>query len=169
MPNENGEYEDYIFKVKDMSVKSLGALKGTATSDDNENISLRFSYNVPYLFESDIKLLEWNDKAGDYTEVKQGYSVDEMDPSDMKQVNIHVTNGGLAYNKKYRVAVCRTDITAEDYVKLKITDIDFVTKEYPDNMKADVTLLTPSDNTTIVNCSIVNLQDEASSAYVIVA
>ena len=167
LPNSSGEYEDYVLKIKDMSVKSLGALKGNVTMKDNENISLRFSYNVPYLFESDFKLYEL--KNGEYTEIKQGYYVEEMDASDMKQVNIHVSDGGLAYNKDYRISVGRKDITADDYVKLKITDIDFKTKEYPNNMKADLEFAESGENITKVNCSITNLQAEVSGAYIIVA
>lgn len=166
-PNTSGVYEDYVFKIKDISVKSLGALKGEVSTEDNKNLSLRFSYNVPFLFESDIIISEL--KNGKYQEIKQSYSVEDMNADDMKQVNIIVGDGGLAYNKDYRLTINRKGITADDYVKLKITDIDFKTKEYPDNLKADVEFLTSDENISKVNCSISNLQSETQSAYIIVA
>ena len=167
MPNDNGEYEDYVLRLKDLSVKALGALKGNVTTNNNKNLSLRFSYNVPFLFESDIKISEL--KNGKYEEIKQSYHVEDMDAADMKQVNIVVGDGGLAYNRNYRVTVNRKGITADDYVKLKVTDIDFKTKEYPDNLKADVEFISSDEATAKVNCSITNLQAKTENIYVIVA
>ncbi len=167
MPNDNGEYEDYVLRLKDLSVKSLGALKGTVTTDDNKNLSLRFSYNIPFLFESDIKIAEL--KNGKYEEIKQSYHVEDMDAADMKQVNITIDSGGLAYNKNYRVSVNRKGITADSYVKLKVTDIDFKTKEYPDNLKADLDFISSDEISSKVNCSITNLQAKTEDIYIIVA
>ena len=167
-PNTDGVYEDYVLRVKNVSIKSMGALKGSVTVNSPTSLGLRFSYDVPIMFGNDIVISELRD--GEYQEIKQSYTVHEMNPSDMKQINVTIGDVGLCYNTDYRVSVMRDGIVADEYVKLKQTDIDFKTKEYPDNAEAQIGEITKTEADLSFDCTVKNISsaDKMDGAYVLV-
>ena len=167
-PNADGVYEDYVLRVKNVSIKSMGALKGSVTVNSPTSLGLRFSYDVPVMFGNDIIISELRD--GEYKEIRQSYKIHEMNPSDMKQINITIGDGGLCYNSDYRVSVMREGMVADEYVKLKQTDIDFKTKKYPDNAEAELNEIIKTETNLSFDCIVKNISSSATmqGAYVII-
>jgi len=167
-PNADGVYEDYVLRVKNVSIRSMGALKGSVTVNSPTSLGLRFSYDVPVMFGNDIVISELRD--GEYQEIKQSYTMHDMDSSDMKQINVTIGDGGLCYNTDYRVTVLRDGMIADEYVKLKQTDIDFKTKEYPDNTEAQLDEITKTETDLSFDCTIKNISsaDTMNGAYVLI-
>ena len=72
-----------------------------------------------------------------------------MMPAAMKQISINVGEGGLYYNKNYKLVINK-NIIVEDYISLSKKEYEFSTYEYPEELNAQ---LSRNGNTISYNIS----------------
>ena len=123
---------DSVLSMRNITVERVDGIKAevfapSGTLSPEDGIKLNFNYAIPQSFTpEDFTIFEI---AEDGTEKQIENPISVKKAYDDKQIVITVENGGLYYNKKYRLYINK-NIVVNDYIGLVKKSYDIATREY---------------------------------------
>ena len=131
---------DSIVKLRNVELKRVDGLKAEmfmplGVQNPKEAIKLNFNYPVSdALTGKDFKIYEISEDGekaiSNELTVSKAY--------DDKQVLVTVGDGGLYYDRDYKLVIDK-NIIVEDYISISQKEYEFSTYEYPDDLSAELT------------------------------
>ena len=132
-------------KLRNVEIKRLDGLKAEVfmplgLQNPNEPIKLNFNYALEdEVTADDFSIYEISEGAdGSLKETKISNRVEVSDAYDGKQLNVTVLDGGLYYDRSYKLVIDK-NIVVENYITLSQTEYEFSTYKYPDDITAELT------------------------------
>ncbi len=131
---------DSIVKLRNVELKRVDGLKAEmfmplGVQNPKEAIKLNFNYPVSDdLSGKDFTIYEL-DENGTETAISNKLTVSKA--YDDKQVLVTVGDGGLYYDKNYKLVINK-NIIVEDYISITEKEYEFSTYEYPDDLSAEL-------------------------------
>lgn len=138
---------DSKIKLRNVQISRIDGLEGEifmplGVQNPEDAIKLNFNYQInDEIKNTDFTIYEITDEIDEegnriVKEVKNKMTVSKE--YDGKQICIKVEEGGLYYNRDYRLVINK-DIIVEDYISLSKREYEFSTYEYPETLTAELT------------------------------
>lgn len=141
---------DTVVKVRNLNVERIDGLEAEmfmllGKQNPKDDIKLNFNYPISdKLTAEDFSIFEVNGE--EETEIPNTLTVSKA--YDNKQVIINVGDGGLYYDKEYKLVINKK-IVVNEYIGVGKKSYDFATYEYPDDLAVELTKSGSTINYTI--------------------